>query len=173
MPCGFYKRTPEIKAKNSIATKKLWEDSEYRKNFKGNSGHHHSEFTKRKMSESHKGKCLLEETKRKMSESNIGKSHPNIQGEKHPRWLGGISKFPYAFDFDIELKDLIKRRDKCTCQLCQKKKWKKNLCVHHIDYNKQNSAPENLITLCRSCHSETNSDRKVWVKFFSQKLKFA
>lgn len=104
-----------------------------------------------------------EETKKKISKS--------LTGKKHPRWLGGISKFPYAFDFNKELKFLIRRRDKHICQLCRRKRISKNLCVHHIDYDKQNSNPKNLITLCISCNSKVNTNRKLWAKFFNQKLK--
>ncbi len=34
------------------------------------------------------------------------------------------------------------------------------LSVHHIDYVKKNCGPENLITLCASCDSRANKDRK-------------
>lgn len=122
-----------------------------------------SSETRQKISDAHKGKKLSFKTCKKMSEARKGKSNP--------QWLGGISNLPYAFNFDIELKDLIKRRDKYTCQLCQKRKRKKNLCVHHIDYDKQNSNSKNLITLCKSCNSKANYGRKHWTKFFVQKLK--
>jgi len=104
-----------------------------------------------------------EEIKKKISKS--------LTGKKNPNWKGGISKLPYAFDFNAKLKLLIKRRDKHTCQLCQKGKMGKNLCVHHIDYNKDNSNPENLITLCISCNSKVNTNRKLWIEFFVRKLK--
>lgn len=42
-----------------------------------------------------------------------------------------------------------------------------NLVVHHIDYNKQNVDPTNLITLCKHHHMKTNWNRKFWVKLFS------
>lgn len=44
-------------------------------------GRHHSEETRRKMSESHKGKILSEETKRKLSEANKGNTYH--KGKKH------------------------------------------------------------------------------------------
>jgi hypothetical protein len=37
---------------------------------------------------------------------------------------------------------------------------------NHIDYNKKNCNPNNLISLCNSCHSKTNFDRKYWINYF-------
>ena len=44
---------------------------------------------------------------------------------------------------------------------------RKNLSVHHIDYNKQNCNENNLITLCLKCHLKTNIDRNFWSKYFN------
>ncbi len=35
---------------------------------------------------------------------------------------------------------------------------------NHIDYNKKNSNLNNLITLCGSCHTKTNTNRNYWIK---------
>lgn len=35
-------------------------------------------------------------------------------------------------------------------------------CVHHINYDKQDSCSLNLVLLCRSCHTKTNYDRDFW-----------
>lgn len=40
------------------------------------------------------------------------------------------------------------------------------LVVHHIDYNKKNCKPYNLITLCNSCNSRANNNRKQHEKFY-------
>ena len=34
-------------------------------------------------------------------------------------------------------------------------------------HDKKNCNPENLITLCRSCHSKTNTNREYWLKYYS------
>jgi len=34
--------------------------------------------------------------------------------------------------------------------------------VHHIDYNKRNNEETNLISLCKSCHADSNYDRDIW-----------
>jgi 5-methylcytosine-specific restriction endonuclease McrA len=86
-----------------------------------------------------------------------------MQKERHPLWQGGISRQPYAFDFNEKLKNIIKERDNFCCQLCGSQK---KLCIHHIDYKKSNSDEDNLITLCQSCHSKTNANREFWINYF-------
>jgi len=56
----------------------------------------------------------------------------------------------------------------CICGLHQDELtgWHKKLSVHHIDYNKYNLNPDNLITLCVSCHSKTNHNREKWINHF-------
>ena len=44
------------------------------------------------------------------------------------------------------------------------------LNIHHIDYDKKHDAFTNLISLCRSCHSQTNFKREDWVKYFTVKV---
>jgi len=96
----------------------------------------------------------------------------NTSKDKNGRWLGGISKLPYAFEFTKELKELIRKRDKYTCQLCNKsqnkelKDLKRKLSIHHINYNKQNCEEDNLITLCQKCNSKVNTERDYWYSYF-------
>ena len=77
----------------------------------------------------------------------------------------GRYKYYRAFS---KIKNTIKRRDSYTCCLCgiKPEELDKYLSVHHIDYNPENNAPVNLITLCVSCHSHTNGFRHVWRKHF-------
>ena len=44
--------------------------------------------------------------------------------------------------------------------------YKRNLHIHHIDYDKLNCKPENLITLCHSCHAKSNYNRDYWFAFY-------
>jgi len=37
---------------------------------------------------------------------------------------------------------------------------------NHIDYNKKNNNPDNLITLCRKCYSKTNNNQIYWKDYF-------
>jgi len=89
--------------------------------------------------------------------------------EKHPRWLGGKSFEPYGIEFNEKLRELIRERDNHKCFICGKKDYRK-LSVHHIDYNKKNNNPNNLISLCNKCHIQTNSNRIKWKKFFQELL---
>ena len=78
-----------------------------------------------------------------------------MSGEKHPRWRGGIWKKGYTSEFSNEIKYKIRERDSFTCQECfmLEKEIGQNLDVHHIDFNKKNNEIQNLISLCRRCHS--------------------
>ena len=80
---------------------------------------------------------------------------------------------PYPEDWTEALKNTIRQRDGFECRLCGKSQ-KKNgslLCVHHIDYDKENLGPKNLISLCRRCHAKTNGNRKHWQQYFCQMLR--
>ncbi len=99
-------------------------------------------------------------------------ARPNQKGEKSPGWRGGISKEPYPFEFDKELRELVKQRDNYTCQLCNTPECECLLPLgcHHINYNKRDCSPRNLITLCRKCNSKVNGNRKYWEEYFSKML---
>ena len=87
------------------------------------------------------------------------------KGKNHYNWQDGKSIEPYSVDWTETLKRAVKERDRFTCQICGKQD---NLVVHHIDYNKKNCELDNLITLCRSCHTKTNYNRKKWIKYFKE-----
>lgn len=90
--------------------------------------------------------------------------------DKNGRWRGGVSFEEYPAEFDQELKNKVRIRDRHQCRnpLC----WGKDsmLHVHHIDYNKQNCCSENLVTICRSCNSRANKEREKWKRMY-QNLK--
>ncbi len=71
----------------------------------------------------------------------------------------------YSYDF-LKLRNIIRERDNFTCQECNK--FEEILDVHHIDFNKNNNAPLNLITLCHSCHSKTNYNREFYIKKYTR-----
>ncbi len=114
------------------------------------------------------GKTHTKETKEKISENRTGK----CTGEKHHNWLGGISFEPYGIEFNKKLKEQIRARDNHTCQECKhtQNQLGYKLIVHHIDYNKKNNKESNLISLCRSCHCQTNFKRENWTDYFQNKL---
>ena len=156
MPSGIYKRTKLHKENISKVLK----------------GRPKSETTKERMKKNHshywKGKKHSKKTKEKIRKA--------LSGEKSYRWKGGISNNPYPLDWRDDLKESIRKRDNYVCQECGIHQDEldsgqvKKLDVHHIDYDKHNLNPENLITLCRRCHIKTNFNRDYWINYFQRKL---
>lgn len=93
------------------------------------------------------------------------------RGEETANWRGGLSYEPYDKRFDAILKEKIRSRDNHSCQLCGKPQDGVKLSIHHIDYNKKNNRGDNLISLCKACHSTTNGDREYWPTYFYVLLK--
>lgn len=93
------------------------------------------------------------------------------QGENSPCWQGGKSFEQYTLNWNKILRRLIRERDNYICQLCGDLQDDYAFDVHHIDYNKKNCNKNNLITLCRGCHSKTNYNRNKWEKLFNEKIK--
>lgn len=91
-------------------------------------------------------------------------------GETSPNWKGGIACEPYCDAWaDKKYKNDIKARDRYGCQ--NPDCWgtmSEDLTIHHIDYNKKNCGPENLITLCRSCNSRANKDREWHTTYYTE-----
>ena len=89
-------------------------------------------------------------------------------GDGNPNWKGGISIEPYCDAWkDRDFKKDIKARDNHECQNPDCRKTSKGLTVHHIDYEKKNCHPMNLITLCVSCNARANYNRQQWQEFFT------
>jgi hypothetical protein len=104
------------------------------------------------------GKDVSLETRQKMSLAHGGKNHWN--------WQGGKSLEGYSIDWRETLRRSIRERDQYICCVCKKPQGDIALDVHHIDYDKNNCNPNNLIALCHSCHSKTDFNRNYWLKFF-------
>lgn len=81
-----------------------------------------------------------------------------LSGEGNWNWMGGKSFEPYPSTFNETFKRKIRERDEHTCAICGE--W--GNAVHHIDYDKNNTVPENCVTLCTSCHGTTNYRRNYW-----------
>lgn len=145
---------------------------------------HWSEESKRAWGEKQKGKKLTElhklhtsismklyihtpEHNKNVSEAKIGIPRPDMIGENHWNWLGGKSDYPV--EFSIHLRRQIRRESNGCCFECgmtpKEQGWEMN--VHHIDYDKNNNNPENLVALCDSCHSITNYNREFWEWYYS------
>ena len=98
------------------------------------------------------------ETRQKLSEAN--------RREKHWNWKGGVLPVRYPSDFNIILKRQIRERDGHICQLCTARENGRLHSIHHIDYNKDNCHPLNLLTLCVSCNSKVNFNIEHWTTHF-------
>jgi len=83
-------------------------------------------------------------------------------------WGKEIFKESYPPDFNEGLKEEIKQRDGYECQNCGATE---RLDIHHIDYNKGNLSPWNLITLCKSCNMKANHNKTYWKKFYQGIIK--
>ncbi len=90
------------------------------------------------------------------------------KGFNNGAWNGGTGCAPYSTIWgNSEFKESIKERDnfKCKHPDCWNKS--KILVLHHINYDKKDCDPENLITLCNSCNLRVNVNREYWMKYFS------
>ena len=143
-------------------------------------GKHHTEKAKKAISLRQFGKSQSKETILKRSLRLKGK-HTSFRTEfkkgqmaleKHYNWQGGKSFEPYAPEFNNKLKEQIRDRDSKRCQQCfrHQDELRRKLTVHHIDFNKQNNNPINLISLCPNCHSQTNFGREGWINYFQDAI---
>lgn len=84
--------------------------------------------------------------KREHPETVIGcGSGGNQQGEKNHNYKNGLSHYRDNF--------LKWNPDICQCEICGSVDY---LVVHHVDQNRKNNKPENLMMLCRSCHAQVH-----------------
>ena len=198
MPTGVYERTEETKDKMRLSklgennpmhgkhlsevTKEKLSKIHLKNPTKYWLGKKHSKETIEKMRIAHLRENLSDETleKLKLSHSGMkGKYHTKetkkkmrfaqLRG-KHWNWQGGISFEPYAPEFNRQLKELIRQRDGYKCQLCGMPECENivKLSIHHIDYNKRNCLPLNLISLCNKCNAKVNFNRLNWGKYFKE-----
>lgn len=163
--------TPEARRKISLALTGRHHTEEARRHMVPHNsgtrmlGKKHSDETKKKMSLSAMGRERSPETRAKLKAWAIKRlANP----ENHPNWKGGKSFEPYPSAFNRKLKKRIKERDGHSCQECHEQP--KILYVHHIDYDKNNCVESNLITLCCSCHAQTNYERNDWTAYFKDKM---
>ena len=160
---GRYIRTPEYFAK----LKPRSVESRLRTS-RAMKGKPKSEAGRKNMSIAQKKKFENLEIRLKIAKSLLGKIGPEARN-----WQGGISCEPYCDAWaDEEYKDSIRKRDNHQCQNCGKyqNELDRKLDLHHINYNKKNCHPSNLISLCRSCNAGANRNRDYWQSLYRQQI---
>ncbi len=125
----------------------------------------------KKLSEEHRLKMGLARMGHKVSEETRFKISKSNRGENHWNWMGGKSQ-EYPLGWNRTFREQIRQRDNYKCQICScpETECRNKLSVHHIDYNKNNLDIKNLISLCHSCHTKTNSKRVYWLSYFKEKV---
>jgi hypothetical protein len=175
---AIYKRDPEAKRKFMFANvgREPWNKGKKFPQYSGsnhwNWGNNMPQESIEKMRKSLIGKKQSAEVIRKRFAWSVG-YRPSMEtkvkvsvansGRRNGNWLGGMSREPYTLIWGSSLfKGTIRKRDNHTCQNPECKKNCSVLSIHHIDYDKKNCNPKNLITLCRSCNGRANFNREFW-----------
>ena len=99
-------------------------------------------------------KSWTDERKEYMSELFTGRdtTHWKIpQAEKKPNWKGGYS----SVYFNKIAFDILKLKKVCEC--CGSTQ---QICVHHKDRDRTNNTIENLMILCKPCHTRHHNNEK-------------
>ncbi len=183
-----YKHTPETKAKLSTRAKgnnhasgnsfKLTPEQRA-KISEANRGRKPTPETKAKIGAKSKGRMLgykhTPEAQVKMTSAQMGNkktlgykhtpgSIAKRAGQNSYMWRGGTSNEPYPVKFNNALKELIRERDGYICQMCPKTQEQNGraLDVHHVDFDKDNLDPKNLVSLCVSCHTKLKANPFFW-----------
>ena len=116
---------------------------------------------------------LSEETRLKLSILKKGKKPKNfgvsfgLKGKLNNNWKGGITtkneKIRKSIKY-VEWRTSVFRRDSYTCQECGVKS--KNIQAHHIkcfaDFKESRFDINNGITLCKKCHTKTETYLNRW-----------
>ena len=97
------------------------------------------------------------------------------RGAEVPNWKGGITPERNAFYSSVEWKRVaraVRARDRWTCQRCGKGNLgRRNLHLHHLisfAVESERANPDNLITLCKSCHLWVHSNANVNREFIRE-----
>jgi hypothetical protein len=145
------------------ATKRSWERGvydtpeirqKYSENAKKHRGRRATPEAKKHMSQAQLRRYSVDENREKHKESVP-------RGENHPNWKGGASEEIYPYEFSPRLKSQIRERDFNRCKCCGLHVTTKTGRVHHINANKYNNDPLNLILVCNACHGAIHAQYPV------------
>jgi len=112
--------------------------------------------------------------KRKDAFTEVHKQRLSAAKQEIPfeRWEGFVSVNLYDKNWNCRFKRAIRKRDNYICLKCNihQEKLSRTLNIHHINYDKKLTIPQNCCSLCNGCNSEVNKNRKHWTKFFQSLL---
>ena len=188
MPCGIYERTPEhrarqravatgkhpsaeTRAKMSIAQKKRSPETRTTQRA-AMIGNKYAEGNRQMPDWCAKHSAAMMDNQYGVGYRHTPEAVEKIRtanvGPNNPQWRGGISREPYGWEWNDELREEVRRRDGYRCRVCgvPQDECNERLNVHHANYLKQDNDPLNLVSLCRSCHSRTVKRRKYWIAIF-------
>ena len=130
-------------------------------------GAHASEKTRAKLRVAHAGEKNhfwgKHHTPESISKNSLAHSGPN-----HPCYRDGTSNGPYGLGWNTTRRE-IRIRDEHLCQHpeCYRPENGKHHECHHIDRNKKNNNPANLILLCYEHHEETRrGNADYWIEYY-------
>jgi len=144
-------RRPGVRAKIGAKSKELWSNPKYRTALvrARKAVWEDPEYKERQVARI-----------RAMCQTPEWKAAHTFIGPDHPHWCGGDTE--YGPEFTDELKEYIRERDGYQCVNCEAPEDGRAHDCHHVDYNKYNNDPTNLVTLCIPCHRRTNHNRRFW-----------
>ena len=98
-----------------------------------------------------KNKYLIKTVRKKLTQSHKENLSKTQQGKRNSNWQGGKSFELYPLGWNKTYKEQIRYRDGYKCQSPEcgipEVECRRKLDIHHIDYDKKNIKPENLISL--------------------------
>lgn len=128
-----------------------------------NIGRKQSVEERKKRSDSLKGRTPSLSTRLAVSEANRNRIWTTEMRQSHWNFRNG-KRLPYPSNWN-EIKLAIKRRDGFHCLLCGTTDFGSKYLtpdVHHIDGDKLNSDPLNMISLCHKCHCSVERRPAEW-----------
>ena len=89
--------------------------------------------------------------------THSGQTKKAIREKALARSIPGIGK--YGKDWTTKLRSWVMERDGYRCQVCDATE--KTLQVHHVDHDRANNKPTNLLTVCAPCHLAYHGRREL------------